>query len=58
VEADSLLKQPGDLPIRPTLAAEFPDQFAVGFELRAWRFRWKAGKFEQQARRFARYFGV
>ena len=33
VEADSLLKQPGDLPIRPALAAEFPDQFAVRFEL-------------------------
>jgi hypothetical protein len=32
VEADSLLKQPGYLPIRSALAAEFPDQFAVGFE--------------------------
>jgi len=33
VEADSLLEQPGDFPIRPALAAEFPDQFAVRFEL-------------------------
>jgi hypothetical protein len=33
VEADSLLKQSGHLPIRPALAAEFPDQFAVRFEL-------------------------
>jgi hypothetical protein len=29
VEADPFLKQPSDLPIRPALAAEFPDQFAV-----------------------------
>jgi hypothetical protein len=32
VEADSLLKQVGDLPISPALAAEFSDQFAVRFE--------------------------
>jgi hypothetical protein len=32
VEAYSLLKQPGHLPIRPPFAAEFTDQFAVWFE--------------------------
>jgi hypothetical protein len=33
VEAHSLLKQPSNFTVRAPLAAEFPDQFAVRFEL-------------------------
>jgi hypothetical protein len=44
-------------PVGPALAAKFPDQFAVGLQLRARRFRWKIGEFGEQTRRLTKMIG-